>query len=111
MSLRRSTCIHPFDFQAILFWPDGLFKEPIPKKNEQNFVNITSVADPDPLESETFGRIRIRSGSEINILDPDSNPDPKLDPKQISVKRSLIFRPKKVILDNYGIFQHFQGII
>jgi hypothetical protein len=28
--------------------------------------------------SETFGRIRIRSGTEINVLDPDSNPDPKL---------------------------------
>jgi hypothetical protein len=41
MSLTRSTCIQPFDFQAILFWPDGLFKEPIPKKNEQNGVNIT----------------------------------------------------------------------
>ncbi len=57
---------------------------------------IFSVADPepepDPLESETFGRIRIRSGSEINILDPDSNPDPKpdpkLDPKQICQKDS-----------------------
>jgi hypothetical protein len=40
-----------------------------------------SVADPDPEPDpegpETFGRIRIRSGTEINVLDPDSNPDPK----------------------------------
>jgi hypothetical protein len=42
-----------------------------------------SVADPDPEPepdpegSETFGRIRIRSGTEINVLEPDSNPDPK----------------------------------
>jgi hypothetical protein len=44
----------------------------------------TSVADPDPEGSETFGRIRIRSGTEINVSDPDSNPDwnpdSKLDP-------------------------------
>jgi hypothetical protein len=41
--------------------------------------------------SETFGRIRIRSGTEINVSDPDLNPDtnqdlnpkPKLDPKKI----------------------------
>ncbi len=38
-----------------------------------------SVADPEPDGSETFGRIRIRSGTEINVLDPDSNPDPKPD--------------------------------
>ncbi len=45
---------------------------------------------------ETFGRLRIRSGSEINISDPDSKPDsnpvpkpdPKLDPKQICKKES-----------------------
>ncbi len=35
-----------------------------------------SVADPEG--SETFGRIR--SGTEKNVLDPDSNPDPKLEP-------------------------------
>ncbi len=35
-----------------------------------------SVADPDPkLGPETFGRIRIRSGTKISISDPDSNPD------------------------------------
>ncbi len=34
-----------------------------------------SVADPDPEGSETFGRIRIRSGNEINISDPVSDPD------------------------------------
>jgi hypothetical protein len=33
--------------------------------------------DPDPQGSETFGQIRIRSGTEINISDPDSNPDSK----------------------------------
>jgi len=46
--------------------------------------------DPDPEGSETFGRIRIRSGSEIIILDPDSNtdlnPDSNPDPKQICKK-------------------------
>ncbi len=30
----------------------------------------TSVADPDPEGSETFGRIRIRFGTEINVSDP-----------------------------------------
>ncbi len=55
-----------------------------------------SVADPDPEPerdpegSETFGRIRIRFGTEINILDPDSdpdsNPDPKLDLKKVCKK-------------------------
>jgi hypothetical protein len=39
----------------------------------------SSVADPDPEPdpegSETFGRIRIRSGTEINISDPVSDPD------------------------------------
>jgi hypothetical protein len=40
---------------------------------------LDSVADPDPEPdpegSETFGRIR--SGTDINVSDPDSNPDPK----------------------------------
>ncbi len=54
---------------------------------------ICSAADPDPWRSETFGRIRIRSGTEINVSDPDSdsnpdsNPDPKLDPKKICKKK------------------------
>jgi hypothetical protein len=43
-----------------------------------------SVADPDPKGSKTVGRIR--SGTEINVSDPDldldSNPEPKLDPKK-----------------------------
>ena len=50
-----------------------------------NNGHIFSVADPepepDPEGSETFGRIRIRSGTEINVLDPDSNPDSNPDPK------------------------------
>jgi hypothetical protein len=37
--------------------------------------------DPEPEGSETFGRIRIRSGTDINVLDPDSNPDSNPDPK------------------------------
>ena len=59
----------------------------------------TTVADPDPKPdpepdgTETFGRIRIRSGTEINVSDqdsdPDSNPDPKLDPKKICKKGAL----------------------
>jgi hypothetical protein len=40
--------------------------------------------------SETFGRIRIRSRTEINILDPDSNPAPKPDPKKIRKKEPYI---------------------
>jgi hypothetical protein len=43
-----------------------------------------NVADPDPEPgpegSETFGRIRIRSGTDLNISDP------KLDPKKIYKK-------------------------
>ncbi len=41
-----------------------------------NSLDPGSVADsdPEPEGSETFGRIRIRSGTEINVLDPDSNP-------------------------------------
>jgi hypothetical protein len=48
----------------------------------------------------------------MNISDPDSKPKPdqKPDPKQSSKKESY-FQAKKVISDNYGIFQHFQGII
>jgi hypothetical protein len=48
-----------------------------------NMTLIYSNADPDPEGSETFGRIRIRSGTEINVSDPDSDPEPKLDPKKI----------------------------
>ncbi len=49
-------------------------------------IPVSSVADPDPEPepdpgSETFDRIRIRSGTEINVLDPDSNPDSNPDPK------------------------------
>jgi hypothetical protein len=51
-----------------------------------------SVPDPEPEESKTFCRIRIRFGTEINVSDPDSNPEPKLDPKKIF--KSLIFRLK-----------------
>jgi hypothetical protein len=41
-----------------------------------NMELVVSVADPepDPEGSETFGRIRIQSGTEINFFDPDSNP-------------------------------------
>ncbi len=48
------------------------------KKNLFASLKVTEesgVADPEG--SETFGRIRIRSETEINVLDPDSNPDPK----------------------------------
>jgi hypothetical protein len=47
----------------------------------RNSIKI-SVADPEG--SETFGRIR--SGTEINVSNPDSDPDPKLDPKKICKK-------------------------
>jgi hypothetical protein len=42
------------------------------------FICTGSVLDPDP---QTFGWIRIRFGSEYNILDPYSNHDSNADPK------------------------------
>ncbi len=45
-----------------------------------------SVADPDPEGSGNFGRIRIRSRTEKNVSDPDSNPDSKVDLKKIRKK-------------------------
>ncbi len=39
--------------------------------------------EPDPDGSETFGLIRIRSGTEINVSDPDSDPDSNPDPNGI----------------------------
>jgi len=64
----------------------------------KNYSPRTSVADldpeTDPEGSKTFGRIQFQSGSEINILDPDSNtvlnPDLKPDPKQICKKEPYI---------------------
>jgi hypothetical protein len=53
---------------------------------KKGVLHKCSVADPDPEGSETFGRIRIRSGTEINVSDPDSNPVPKLHPKKICKK-------------------------
>jgi hypothetical protein len=49
-----------------------------------------NVADPeqDPERPETFGRIRIRFGTEINVSDKDSNPDSNLDPK-LDPKKNL----------------------
>ncbi len=49
---------------------------------------MSSVADlePEPEGSEFFGRIRIRSGTETNVSDQDSNSDPKQDPKKICLK-------------------------
>ncbi len=37
-------------------------------------ITIHSVADPDAEGSETFSGIRIRSGTEINVSDPDFEP-------------------------------------
>jgi hypothetical protein len=56
--------------------------------------------------------LRIRIPNRIRNFWPD--PDPiriRNRFRNKSVKSSLIFRPKKVISDYYGIFQHFQGII
>jgi hypothetical protein len=53
--------------QVLIYWGDrGL------RVFGKSHINIfhNSVADPDPSGSETFGRIRIRSGTEINISDP-----------------------------------------
>jgi hypothetical protein len=56
--------------------PRGSFADPEPNpEGSETFGRI-----PDPEGSETFGRIRIRSGTEIKVLDPDLNPDTKLDP-------------------------------
>jgi hypothetical protein len=49
----------------------------VSKFTKKLFIPKISVADPDPEGSETFGRIRIRFGTEINVSDP------KLDPKKI----------------------------
>ncbi len=48
----------------------------IPDSARLYFLSFTmfSVADPYPEGSETFGRIRIRSGTVINV----SYPDPKI---------------------------------
>jgi threonine dehydrogenase-like Zn-dependent dehydrogenase len=42
----------------------------------KSLVVCIGVADPEPEGSDAFGRIQIRSGTEINVSDP------KLDPKQ-----------------------------
>jgi hypothetical protein len=49
---------------------------------------LSSVADPepDPEGAETFGRIRIRFGTKINVSDPD----PKLEPKKICKKEHYV---------------------
>ncbi len=80
-------------------------------------VRINSVADPDPEGSKTFGQIQIRSGTEINVTDPDSIPDPKPDSNpdpNKSVKGALHSGQNKVV--SYGTIIHishflFQGII
>ncbi len=50
-------------------------------------LKINSVADPIRNRNRIlpFGRMQIRSGTEINVSDPDLDPDsnPKLDPKKI----------------------------
>jgi hypothetical protein len=38
---------------------------------------------PPGTGTETFGQIRIRSGTKINVSDPDLNPELKLDPNKI----------------------------
>jgi len=66
----------------------------------QNNMQILAVifvhsADPDPEGSETFGQIRIRSRSEINISNPYSTPDPNPGPNSDPKKgKGALFRPK-----------------
>ncbi len=66
------------------------------------YVNIpASIADPDG--SKTFGRIRIRSGTEINVSDPDFNRNPKLDPKKICKKKPYF----QAVLASFILFTYF----
>ncbi len=60
-----------------------------------------SIADPDG--SKTFGRIRIRSGTEINVSDPNSNQNSKLDPKKICKKKPYF----QAILGSFILFYIF----
>jgi len=52
--------------------------------------NICRVVNSDPEGSKTFDQIQIRSISEINISDLDSNLDPKPDLKYICKKGPYI---------------------
>jgi hypothetical protein len=72
------------------------------------YVNIpASIADLDG--SKTFGRIRIRSGTEINVSDPDSNRNPKLDPKKICKKKPCF----QAVLGIFILFTylHLQAVV
>ncbi len=83
---------------------------------EHSRVPASSVADPDlepdPDGSETFGLIWIRSGTEINVSDPDSdpysnpesNPDPELDPKKICKKEHYFQVENKLVSHDYTYF-------
>jgi hypothetical protein len=70
----------------------------------------SNVADPelDPEGFETYGRIWIRSGTEINISDPDSNPIQN-HIRNKPIKRALYLGHNKIVSDNY--VSHFQKII
>ena len=64
------------------------------------------------LRKRSFGLIRIQ----IQELDPD--PNQKLTKGRIRIRNRIRNKSfgsatlqKRVISDNYGIFQHFQGII
>jgi hypothetical protein len=71
-------------------------------------TQIRSVSDPkpepDPEGSETFGRIR--SGTELNVSDPD----PKLDPKKIC-KGTLFSGRHKVVSYDYTNISHLQVVV
>jgi hypothetical protein len=82
--LRMTSVVFVMNYSTDVLWGGGGgWGEELYRHQTQNVV-FTSVAEPepDPEGSETFGRIRIRSGTDINVLDPDSNPDPNLDPNQ-----------------------------
>jgi hypothetical protein len=67
-----------------------------------------SVTDPDPEGSETFGRIR--SGTEINVSDPDSNPysnpDPKLDEINFRLKLGSF-----ILLYKINIYKYLYAVL
>jgi hypothetical protein len=69
------------------------------------YVNIpASIANPDG--SKTFGRIRIRSGTEKNVSDPDSNRNPKLDPKKICKKKPYF----QAVLGSFILFHIYKQL-
>ncbi len=73
---------HPRFYARIRIWQKDAAPDP-----------QSSLADPEPEGSETFGRIRTRSGTDINVLDPDLIRI-RIRIRNKSAKRNLTFGPK-----------------